>query len=176
LFAVTIPESRGSFKKFCRAIGRRGITEFNYRYANEQEAHVFAGIQLSEGDEEREAIIQNLRAKGYAVLDMTDNEMAKMHVRHMVGGRSINAANELLYRFEFPERPGALLNFLNTIGQEWNISLFHYRNHGAAYGRVLVGLQVPEKDQARFQNSLDSLGYRYWEESANPVYPMFLGR
>ncbi len=176
LFAVTIPEQPGSFRKFCRAIGRRGITEFNYRYANEQEAHVFAGIQLSEGDEERATIIRNLRAKGYAVLDMTDNEMAKMHVRHMVGGRSGNATNEVLYRFEFPERPGALLNFLNTIGQEWNISLFHYRNHGAAYGRVLVGLQVAEKDQARFQISLDNLGYRYWKESANPVYPMFLGR
>ena len=176
LFAVTIPEQPGSFRKFCRAIGRRGITEFNYRYANEQEAHVFAGIQLSEGDEERATIIQNLRAKGYAVLDMTDNEMAKMHVRHMVGGRSGNATNEVLYRFEFPERPGALLNFLNTIGQEWNISLFHYRNHGAAYGRVLVGLQVAEKDQARFQISLDNLGYRYWKESSNPVYPMFLGR
>ena len=176
LFAVTIPEQPGSFRRFCRAIGRRGITEFNYRYANEQEAHVFAGIQLSEGDEERATIIQNLRAKGYAVLDMTDNEMAKMHVRHMVGGRSGNATNEVLYRFEFPERPGALLNFLNTIGQEWNISLFHYRNHGAAYGRVLVGLQVAEKDQARFQISLDNLGYRYWKESSNPVYPMFLGR
>ncbi len=176
LFAVTIPEQQGSFKKFCRAIGRRGITEFNYRYANQQEAHVFAGIQLSEGDQEREAIIQCLRSKGYAVLDMTDNEMAKMHVRHMVGGRSVNASDEVLYRFEFPERPGALLKFLNTIGEEWNISLFHYRNHGAAYGRVLVGLQVPKRDQARFQMSLDNLGYRYWEESANPVYPLFLGR
>lgn len=175
LFAVTIPEKRGSFRKFCRAIGRRGITEFNYRYAHEEEAQVFAGIQLGEGDQEREEIIQNLRTKGYAVLDMTDNEMAKMHVRHMVGGRSINATNEVLYRFEFPERPGALLNFLNTIGQEWNISLFHYRNHGAAYGRVLVGMQVPEKDKARFQISLENLGYRFWEETANPVYSLFLG-
>ena len=143
LFAVTIPERPGSFKAFCKTIGKRGITEFNYRYSDDKNAQVFAGVQLRDGLNERLDIIKRLKSKNYPVLDMTDNEMAKMHVRHLVGGRAA-LKNEVLYRFEFPERPGALLDFLTKIGTRWNISLFHYRNHGAAFGRVLVGLQIPK--------------------------------
>ncbi len=175
LIAVTIPETPGSFRQFCRSIGKRSITEFNYRYADETNAHIFAGIELRGGDAEWLDIIDKLRARGYEILDMTDNEMAKLHVRHLVGGRSEKVTDEVLYRFEFPERPGALLEFLNTIGHEWNISLFHYRNHGSAYGRVLAGLQVPARDKHRFQRTLKVLGYQYWEETDNPVYRMFLG-
>jgi threonine dehydratase len=175
LLAVTIPERPGSFLKFCRTIGKRGITEFNYRYADAAEAHVFAGVQLSRGDEERAELLDSLRAEAYPVVDMTDNEMAITHIRFMVGGRSHNLHNEVLYRFEFPERPGALLKFLSSMGKRWNISLFHYRNHGAAYGRVLVGVQVPEDDRKRFQTSLDDLGYIYFEELDNPAYSLFLG-
>jgi threonine dehydratase len=175
LLAVTIPERPGSFLKFCRTIGKRGITEFNYRYADASEAHVFAGVQLSRGDEERAELLEKLRAEGYPVVDMTENEMAKTHIRFMVGGRSHNLQNEVLYRFEFPERPGALLKFLTSMGKRWNISLFHYRNHGAAYGRVLVGIQVPEEDRKRLQTFLDELGYIYFEELANPAYSLFLG-
>lgn len=175
LLAVTIPEKPGSFRQFCRAIGKRSITEFNYRYADDVNAHVFAGIELRDGDAEREKIIEHLRSEGYEVLDMSDNEMAKLHIRHMVGGHSDKVTDEHLYRFEFPERPGALLRFLNTIAHEWNITLFHYRNHGAAYGRVLAGIQVMAQDGARFKSCLDSLGYAYWEESDNPIYSMFLG-
>jgi threonine dehydratase len=174
LLAVTIPEKRGSFRKFCRALGKRSITEFNYRYADERSAHIFAGVRLTEGDGEQQRIIEHLQSKDYRVLDISDNEMAKLHLRHMVGGRSDKAIDEVLYRFEFPERPGALLKFLNAIGQEWNISLFHYRNHGAAYGRVLAGMQVPRDDRLRFQEALDTLGYQYWEEVENPVYRLFL--
>jgi threonine dehydratase len=175
VFAVTIPERPGSFRTFCRAIGKRGITEFNYRFAAGSDAHIFVGIQISDGDTEKEKIIQALRANDYPVLDMTDNEMAKLHVRHMVGGRAPTIENEILYRFEFPERPGALLKFLDAMGHGWNISLFHYRNHGAAYGRVLVGMQVPPKDKSRLRDSLRELGYRHWEETNNPVYKLFLG-
>ena len=175
LLAVTIPERPGSFRKFCRAIGKRGITEFNYRYADDVNAHVFAGIELRDGDTERQSIIENLCYEGCEVLDMSDNEMAKLHIRHMVGGRSDKAANELLYRFEFPERPGALLKFLNAIAHDWNITLFHYRNHGAAYGRVLAGMQVLAHDRARFKSRLDKLGYNFWEETSNPAYSLFLG-
>jgi threonine dehydratase len=175
VFAVTIPERPGSFRAFCRAIGKRGITEFNYRYAAGADAHIFVGVQINDGDAEKERIIEALREKGYPVLDMTDNEMAKLHVRHMVGGRSPDVENEILYRFEFPERPGALLKFLDAMGHGWNISLFHYRNHGAAYGRVLVGMQVPVTDKARLRASLRELGYRYWDETNNPVYKLFLG-
>jgi threonine dehydratase len=175
VFAVTIPERPGSFRAFCRAIGKRGITEFNYRFATGSEAHIFVGVQISDGDSEKEKIIEALREKGYPVLDMTDNEMAKLHVRHMVGGHSPHVENEILYRFEFPERPGALLKFLDAMGHGWNISLFHYRNHGAAYGRVLVGLQVPAKDKARLHASLQELAYQYWDETDNPVYKLFLG-
>jgi threonine dehydratase len=175
LLAVTIPERPGSFLRFCRSIGKRGVTEFNYRYADATEAHVFAGVQLARGDEERLELLDSLRAEGYPVVDMTDNEMAKTHIRFMVGGRSHNLSDEVLYRFEFPERPGALLKFLSSMGKRWNISLFHYRNHGAAYGRVLVGIQVPEDDRKRFRTSLDDLGYIYFEELDNPAYSLFLG-
>ncbi|MBK9131844.1 MAG: threonine ammonia-lyase, biosynthetic [Gammaproteobacteria bacterium] len=174
LLAVTIPEQPGSFLNFCRVIGRRNITEFNYRYADAGQAHVFAGIEVARGGEGRETIIRLLRDRGYPVTDMTDNEMAKLHVRYMVGGRAQGLRDEVLYRFEFPERPGALLEFLSCIGRRWNISLFHYRNHGAAYGRVLVGVQVPARDKSELQSFLDNLGYEYWEESANPVYKLFL--
>ncbi len=174
LLAVSIPEQPGSFLKFCRLLGKRGITEFNYRFADPKRAHVFAGIQLNEGEEEKNELIRQLRAQRYPVIDMTDNEMAKLHLRHMVGGHGFNVADEIVYRFEFPERPGALLRFLSCIGQRWNISLFHYRNHGAAYGRVLVGVQVPSGDKQALQSFLDNLGYDYWDESANPVYALFL--
>jgi threonine dehydratase len=174
LLAVTIPERPGSFRKFCKTIGQRGITEFNYRYADENDAHVFTGIQLSEGFREKDALIAKLISNGYPVLDMTDNEMAKIHLRHMVGGRKSGLLDETLYRFEFPERPGALLNFLTSIGNRWNISLFHYRNHGAAFGRVLVGMQIPAAERIELMGYLDKLGYRYWQESENPAYKLFL--
>lgn len=174
LIAVTIPEKPGSFRRFCKTIGKRGITEFNYRYSDDKDAHVFAGIQLQEGEQELDEIIKKIKTAGYPVIGMTDNEVAKMHVRYMVGGRASGLDNEVLYRFEFPERPGALLNFLTQIGNRWNISLFHYRNHGAAYGRVLVGLQVPSSDHKALKDFLSELGYRWWEETDNPVYNMFL--
>jgi threonine dehydratase len=174
LFAVTIPERPGSFRDFCKTIGEKGITEFNYRYSGASEAHVFVGVQLN-GPAEREALISKLKGRDYPVVDMTDNEMAKIHVRYMVGGHSAAMVDhELLYRFEFPERPGALLRFLSHMGHDWNISLFHYRNHGAAYGRVLVGIQVPPAEQPSFQNFLDEVGYSYWEEVNNPAYQLFL--
>ena len=175
LLAVTIPERPGSFLRFCKTLGRRGITEFNYRYADDTDAQVFAGVQLSGGDEERLELIETLRGEGYPVVDMTDNEMAKTHIRFMVGGHARGIQNEVLYRFEFPERPGALLKFLSSMGKGWNISLFHYRNHGAAYGRVLVGIQVPDEDRKRFRTLLDELGYIYFEERDNPAYGLFLG-
>ena len=174
IIAVTIPEKPGSFRTFCKTIGKRGITEFNYRYSNDENAHVFAGIQLSKGAKEKNELINKLEARGYPVLDMTDNEMAKIHVRHMVGGRYPDISNEALYRFEFPERPGALLDFLTRIGNRWNISLFHYRNHGAAYGRVLVGMQIPVNERKELVSYLDKLGYPYWEETDNPAYRLFL--
>ena len=174
LIAVTIPEKPGSFRKFCKTIGKRGITEFNYRYSDSKNAHVFAGIRLQEGAQEMEDLVTKIKDGGYPVISMTDNEVAKMHVRYMVGGRASGLENEVLYRFEFPERPGALLNFLTQIGNRWNISLFHYRNHGAAYGRVLVGLQVPSTDHKALKAFLNDLGYRWWEETENPVYKMFL--
>ncbi|TCK19360.1 L-threonine ammonia-lyase [Thiogranum longum] len=175
LLAVTIPEQPGSFLKFCRTLGKRGITEFNYRYADAHDAQVFAGVQLSGGDEEREELLDTLRKQGYAVVDMTDNEMAKTHIRFMVGGHASGIDDEVLYRFEFPERPGALLKFLASMGKRWNISLFHYRNHGAAYGRVLVGVQVPPAERKGFRASLDDLGYTWFEELDNPAYTLFLG-
>ncbi|WP_038051558.1 threonine ammonia-lyase, biosynthetic [Thioalkalivibrio sp. ALJ1] len=174
LFAVTIPERPGSFRQFCQAIGKRGITEFNYRYADDERAQVFAGIKLERGDAERQEILAALGGAGYEVLDMTENEVAKLHLRHMVGGHGGEVRNERIYRFEFPERPGALLNFLTHMGQTWNISLFHYRNHGAAYGRVLVGMQIPTEDRARFRSFLKEVGYPWHEETANPAYSLFL--
>lgn len=173
ILAVTIPERPGSFRQFCSMVGDHNITEFNYRYADPKNAHIFVGLQVH-GGREVNTLVKTLRAKGYATVDMTDNEMAKLHIRHLVGGRAPNATHEIIYRFEFPERPGALLNFLNKMGGAWNISLFHYRNHGADFGRVLVGMQVPPEDKKKFQSFLDSLGYEYAEETANPAYKLFL--
>ena len=174
LFAVTIPEEIGSFKRFCEVIGLRGMTEFNYRFADATQAHIFVGVQLQAGLEEKNELLSTLKKAGYPVEDMTDNEMAKMHVRYMVGGRGNGVRNERLFRFEFPERPGALLRFLNHMGARWNISLFHYRNHGAAYGRVLAGIQVPVEENEELQLFLDNLNYPWWEETENPAYDMFL--
>jgi threonine dehydratase len=173
ILAVTIPEKPGSFKKFCALIGKHNITEFNYRYSDNAEAHVFAGIQV-QNQKETKQILAALRGHGLKALDFSENEMAKLHIRHLVGGRAPMADNEILYRFEFPERPGALLKFLNSMSRGWNISLFHYRNHGTDYGRVLVGMQVPAQDKKEFQTFLDQLGYRYWDESKNPAYKLFL--
>ncbi len=173
LLAVAIPERPGSFRAFCETIGRRNITEFNYRYADQQQAWVFAGIELAGGFAEKQQLIAALHAQHYRVIDMTDNEMAKLHVRYMVGGHA-PIADERLYRFEFPERPGALLKFLTGMGQNWNISLFHYRNHGSDYGRVLAGIQVPDTERSQFAQYLTQLGYPHWEETANPAYRVFL--
>ncbi len=173
ILAVTIPERAGSLRKFCAVIGNHNITEFNYRYDDPRNAHLFVGLEVSDAKELRR-LVRSLRANGYATLDMTDNEMAKLHIRHLVGGRAPNAMHEILYRFEFPERPGALRNFLTKMGQTWNISLFHYRNHGADFGRVLVGMQVPPQEAKQFQRFLDKLGYEYVEETNNPAYRLFL--
>ena len=173
LLAVTIPERPGSFRTFCRAVGRHNITEFNYRYAPREDARIFVGVQLEHADQ-REQLIAGLEQAGYDVLDLTQNELAIVHLRHMVGGRAPEAQNERLYRFEFPERPGALLQFLETLDAAWNISLFHYRNHGSAHGRVLAGIQVPDADQQRFRASLQRLGYQWSDESDNPAYRYFL--
>ena len=173
LLAVQIPEVPGSFQKFCKLLGKRSITEFNYRYADSLNAYVFCGIEVPEGFAERERVIAMLTESGYEVTDLTDNETAKLHIRYMVGGHTPEATNEQLFRFQFPERPGALLEFLTKVGKRWNISLFHYRNHGAAYGRVLIGIQLPERDKQDFISQMDALGYRYWEETNNPAYHFF---
>jgi threonine dehydratase len=174
VLAVTIPEKPGSFKRFCGLIGKRAITEFNYRYSDAKEAHVFVGVQVANRNESLK-LVDSLGRHGLATLDLTDDEMAKLHVRHMVGGRAPGLTDELLYRFEFPERPGALLNFLDKMSAGWNISLFHYRNHGADTGRVLVGMQVPVGEKKDFRAFLKQLGYRHWDESKNPAYQLFLG-
>ena len=173
IFAVTIDEARGSFRRFCRALGKRGVTEFNYRFARDDEAHVYVGLQVGPG-ETREGVEAGLADAGYRVTDMTANEAAKLHVRHMVGGRAFGRKPELLYRFEFPERPGALLRFLNGLGSRWNITLFHYRNHGAAWGRVLVGFEAEDADRASLSTYLDRIGFRYWDETGNPAVELFL--
>ena len=173
VLAVTIPEQRGSFRRFCHALSRRNVTEFNYRYADAGEAHIFVGIAVA-SDADRMALLEDLRGRGYAVVDMTDNEMAKLHIRHMVGGRAPGIDDEVVYLFEFPERPGALANFLDKLGGRWNISMFHYRNHGAAYGRVLVGMQVPVAARGEVPQFLDALHYRYHEETGNDAYRFFL--
>jgi threonine dehydratase len=175
LFAVEIPEQPGSFLHFCEQLGQRSITEFNYRYQGTDKAHIFLGFELSQGREECQRIGTQLREAGYAVIDMSDNEVAKLHVRFMIGGRAAAIENELLYRFEFPERPGALLRFLQAIGTNWNISLFQYRNHGSDYGRVLAGIQVPRAERAEFLQHLNDLRFPYSEETNNPAYRMFLG-
>ena len=173
VLAVTIPERPGSFKKFCATLGASNITEFNYRIADSRDAHIFVGVEVA-GRAETTRIVKNLRRHGLTTLDLSDNEMAKWHVRHMVGGRAPFARNELLYRFEFPERPGALMKFLDNMRSDWNISLFHYRNHGADYGRVLVGIQVPRKEHGQFTAFLKKLGYPYADETRNPAYRLFL--
>jgi len=175
LLAAVIPERPGSFLHFCEALGRRSVTEFNYRYAGSDNAQVFAGLALSGGSAEKETVLGELRGAGLTVTDMTGDEMAKLHVRYMVGGHARGIADEVLYRFEFPERPGALLKFLQAIGTRWNISLFHYRNHGSDYGRVLAGIQVPRTQRADFLQHLNELHYAYVEETDNPAYRMFLG-
>jgi threonine dehydratase len=175
LLAIEIPEEPGSFRKFCESIGRRGITEFNYRYSDAKNAHIFVGVQLRNGAEEHQELVDKLNDLGYLFVDLSENEMAKLHIRHMVGGSPSNIEDERLFRFEFPERPGALLDFLLSIGTNWNISLFHYRNHGSDYGRVLAGIQVPENESDELAAHLADLGYAHFEESDNPAYKMFLG-
>ncbi|MBG7072767.1 threonine ammonia-lyase, biosynthetic [Pseudomonas aeruginosa] len=175
IIAVTIPERPGSFKAFCEAVGKRQITEFNYRYHSGSEAHIFVGVQTHPENDPREALVAYLREKGFPVLDLTDNELAKLHIRHMVGGHAVKVSDEMVFRFEFPERPGALFNFLTKLGGRWNISMFHYRNHGAADGRVVAGLQVPEDERHLIPQTLEAIGYPYWDETANPAYQLFLG-
>ena len=178
VFAVTLPERPGAYKKFLALIGKRNVTEFNYRYHTAAEAHVFVGVQVVDRKESLK-LVDSLQKHGYPTLDLTDDEMAKNHIRHMVGGHAPavcnNGMSELLYRFEFPERPGALMNFLAQMSAGWNISLFHYRNHGADYGRVLVGMQVPAGEMSEFKAFLKNLGYAHWDESRNPAYKLFLG-
>jgi threonine dehydratase len=174
LLAVTIPERPGSYKAFIRLLGERAITEFNYRYAAGSAAQIFVGVKLKAGDREKQQILDLLAAEDLPVVDMTDNELAKLHVRYMVGGRAAEADDEVLYRFQFPERPGALLDFLEGLRPDWNISLFHYRNHGSDYGRILAGIQVPVGERAAFLAALDRLGYDYSNETDNPAYRLFL--
>jgi threonine dehydratase len=174
LLAVTIPERPGAFREFCATIGRRVVTEFNYRLSGRGEAHIFVGVAIASRDDAA-SLKEALTARGYETVDLSDNELAKLHVRHMVGGRSSDVEREVLCRFEFPERPGALMTFLDALGDRWNISLFHYRNHGADPGRVLAGFEVPASDDDAFQAFLDALGYRYERETDNPVYSLFLG-
>ena len=174
ILAVTIPETPGSFRKFCSLLGKRNITEFNYRFADPKLAQVFVGIQVKDQSETAD-LVEKLQHNKLPTLDLSDNEMAKLHLRHLVGGHAPEAKDEILFRFEFPERPGALMNFLNSMNHDWNISLFHYRNHGADYGRILVGMQVPRSDKKALKTFLDTLGYPYWDESDNPAYRLFLG-
>lgn len=174
VFAVTIPEERGSFRRFCETVGPRNVTEFNYRISDAKAAHVFVGIQVSAADEAGK-IARNFEKAGFGVLDLTHDELAKVHIRHLVGGKSDLAGDELLYRFEFPERPGALMKFLSSMNPGWNISLFHYRNQGGDVGRILIGLQVPKKEMKEFRAFLAQLGYRHWDETKNPLYKLFLG-
>jgi threonine dehydratase len=173
VFAVTIPEQRGSFRRFCSTLGQHAITEFNYRIGDAREAHIFVGIQTAQRDE-RHALADAFRANDFGVLDLTDDELSKLHLRHMIGGRSPLARDERLYRFDFPERPGALARFLERMHPDWNISLFHYRNHGADYGRILVGIQVPSSEHALLRDFLGALGYPHVDESDNPAYRLLL--
>ncbi|HXF45265.1 MAG TPA: threonine ammonia-lyase, biosynthetic [Burkholderiaceae bacterium] len=173
VFAVTIPEERGSFKRFCALVGNRNVTEFNYRISDAKVAHIFVGLQIFKPSDAA-MLARTFERAGFPTLDLTDDEFAKLHLRHMIGGRSPLAEHELLYRFEFPERPGALMKFLESMSPNWNISLFHYRNQGADYGRILVGIQVPPNEKRQFREFLATLGYRHWDESANPAYRLFL--
>jgi threonine dehydratase len=174
IFAVTIPEEAGSLRKFCQCMGKRNLTEFNYRIADEKEAHIFVGVQI-EKRADRANMVATFEECGFKTIDLTDDELTKLHLRHMVGGHSPLAHNELLYRFEFPERPGALMKFVDSMSPNWNISMFHYRNNGADYGRIVVGIQVPPHEMEEWQAFLDTLGYRYWDENKNPAYKLFLG-
>jgi threonine dehydratase len=173
LFAVTIPEERGSFKRFCELIGPRSVTEFNYRISDEHQAHIFVGLSTRTRGESAE-IAELFRQQDFAAVDLTHDELANAHLRHLVGGRSELARDERLFRFVFPERPGALMRFLSSMHPGWNISLFHYRNQGADYGRILVGIQVPRAERSEFRRFLDTLAYPWVEETNNPVYRLFL--
>lgn len=173
IMAVTIPEKPGSFQTFCNVLGRRPITEFNYRYGRDDAAQIYVGVKVADGG--KDDLLQELNDKDYPVVDLSEDEISKYHIRHMVGGHApASVNNEILYRFEFPERPGALLTFLKKLGKRWNISMFHYRNHGAANGRVLVGLQVPSNEKKELKKYLDEVAYPFWEESDNPAYQLFL--
>ena len=174
IMAVTIPEQKGSFRKFCSILGGRAITEFNYRYASSDSANIFVGLKLANGETELNSMIEELGQQGYAAQDLSHNELAKLHVRYMVGGRPCEPITERIFSFEFPECPGALMNFLTTMGENWNISLFHYRNHGAAFGRVLAGFELPDEQLADFTSHLEALGYQYKDETKNPAYSVFL--
>ena len=173
IFAVNIPEKPGSLKQFCECLCDRNLKEFNYRIADDREAHIFVGVQI-ENRADAAKIVEKFELHGLKTIDLTDDELTKLHLRHMVGGHSSLAHHELLYRFEFPERPGALMKFVGSMSPDWNISLFHYRNNGADYGRILVGMQVPPGETQEWRDFLDSLGYRYWEETQNPAYKLFL--
>ena len=173
LFAVNIPEGPGSLRHFCDCIGKRNLTEFNYRIADKAEAHIFVGLQVKDRDDASQMAV-NFESHGFKTLDLSDDELTKLHLRHMVGGRSPLAQDELLYRFEFPEYPGALMKFLSCMSPNWNISLFHYRNNGADYGRIVIGVQVPEVEMLHWQAFLETVGYPYWNESNNPAYRLFL--
>lgn len=173
IFAVTIPEQAGSLHKFCECIGRRNLTEFNYRIADEKIAHIFVGMQIQKRAD-RAKMVETFEKCGFPTIDLTDDEFTKLHLRHMVGGRSPLAHNELLYRFEFPERPGALMKFVSSMSPNWNISVFHYRNNGSDYGKIVVGIQVPPQEMQEWQAFLDTLGYTYWDENDNPAYKLFL--
>jgi threonine dehydratase len=176
IISVTLPEQPGSFRAFCSALGRRNITEFNYRYADTGSAQVFVGLSVVPGGEDLAELLSDLSERGYVTEDMTNNEVAKLHIRYMVGGHAPAVVNnERVYRVEFPERPGALLGFLSGLGQRWNISMFHYRNHGAAYGRILVGVQLPKSERRAFEQILDQINFPYWEETDNRAYQLYLG-
>ena len=174
LVGVTIPEQPGSFKRFCSLIGKKSITEFNYRYSDQKKAHVFVGIKLTNGIRDKHQILSSLKSNKYKVIDLSDNEVAKLHIRYMVGGVSSGASNEKVFRFSFPEKPGELLNFLDAVGSRWNISLFHYRNHGSDFGRVLIGIQVESSQLTKFLKHLESLNYEFFEETQNKAYDLFL--
>jgi threonine dehydratase len=175
VFAVTIPEERGSFRRFCECLGQHNLTEFNYRIADSQAAHIYVGVQI-QNRADAAKLLETFEAQGFKTLDLTDDELTKLHLRHMVGGHSPLSHNELLYRFEFPERPGALMKFLSRMNPAWNISLFHYRNHGADYGRIVMGVQVPPEEMQDWQAFLATISDRYWDESNNPAYKLFLAR
>tara|TARA_B110000503_G_scaffold3357_2_gene4433 strand:- start:4537 stop:5715 length:1179 start_codon:yes stop_codon:yes gene_type:complete len=176
IISVTVPERPGTFKKFCSALGRRSITEFNYRYADANAAQVFVGLSIAPGGDDLATLLVDLRERGYTAEDMTDNEVAKSHVRHMVGGHAAaQLQDERVYRVEFPECPGALLKFLSGLGSSWNISMFHYRNHGAAYGRIFIGVQARTSERKQFEQVLDRINFKYSEETNNPAYKLYLG-